>query len=135
MKIVTTLLIAVFMFVFPMQAEAVRCIAKDGVTITEADVCPANQAQVAEFSDLEELFGSIIMVAGLLLTFGFFVMMIIGGLRYLLSGGDPKALQAAKGTITWAIIGLAFFALSFTILLILEAFTGVDLGVFKLSGF
>lgn len=34
------------------------------------------------------------------------IMLILGGLRYVLSGGDPKATQDAKNTIVYAIIGL-----------------------------
>ncbi|MDQ3098332.1 MAG: hypothetical protein M3Q44_01145 [bacterium] len=82
---------------------------------------------------LETLFSNVVMIVGTLFGFGFFAMMIYGGIRYLLSGGDPKALQGAKGTITWAIIGLALLALSYTILLIIKAFTGVDVTRFKIG--
>lgn len=90
---------------------------------------------VAKISNFENIFANIVNVAGILLGIVFFLMMVMGGIRYLMSGGDPKALAAAKGTITWAIIGLAIFTLSFTILLLIKAFTGVDVTRFKLSNF
>lgn len=90
---------------------------------------------VAQIGDLEKVFASVVTVFGTLIGFGFFTMMIIGGVRYLLSAGDPKALAAAKGTITWAILGLAFFAISYTILLLIKAFTGVDVTNFKITGY
>ncbi len=34
------------------------------------------------------------------------IMLIIGGLRYTLSGGDPKATEGAKNTILYALIGV-----------------------------
>lgn len=34
------------------------------------------------------------------------VFLVIGGLRYMASGGDEKALTAAKSTITYAVLGL-----------------------------
>ena len=34
------------------------------------------------------------------------LMIIIGGLRYVLSAGDPKQTAAAKDTILYAIVGL-----------------------------
>lgn len=34
------------------------------------------------------------------------IMFIIGGLRYVLSGGDPKATQDAKNTLLYALIGI-----------------------------
>lgn len=40
------------------------------------------------------------------------IMVIIGGLRYVISGGDSTAITAAKNTILYAIIGVlvALFA-------------------------
>ncbi len=90
---------------------------------------------VAQIGDLEKVFASVVTVFGTLIGFGFFTMMIVGGVKYLLSAGDPKALAAAKGTITWAILGLAFFAISYTILLLIKAFTGVDVTNFKITGY
>ncbi|HSX01340.1 MAG TPA: pilin [Candidatus Saccharimonas sp.] len=48
------------------------------------------------------------------------LFLIIGGLRYVISNGDPKAVEAAKQTILYAIIGivvaiLAFAAVQFVI--------------------
>ena len=88
--------------------------------------------QAAAPGDLETIFANIISISGILVGFGFFIMLTVGGMRYLFSAGDPKALQAAKGTITWAIIGLALFAISFTILSLIQAFTGVNVTVFRI---
>ena len=35
------------------------------------------------------------------------IMLIIGGLRYVLSGGDSNAISGAKNTIIYAMIGIA----------------------------
>jgi len=48
------------------------------------------------------------------------VMLIIGGLRYVISGGNSTAVTAAKNTILYAIVGLvvaflAFAAINFVI--------------------
>jgi len=43
------------------------------------------------------------------------VMIIIGGIRYALSGGDEKNTTAAKDTILFAVIGLVVAVLSFAI--------------------
>lgn len=42
------------------------------------------------------------------------IFVIIGGLRYVLSNGDPKDIALAKGTIIYAIIGLAIALTAFT---------------------
>ena len=48
------------------------------------------------------------------------IMLIIGGIRYVISGGDQGAVTSAKNTILYAIVGivvafLAFAAVSFVI--------------------
>lgn len=43
------------------------------------------------------------------------VFIIVGGLRYAASGGDAKGVAQAKGTITYAILGLIFVILAYAI--------------------
>lgn len=48
------------------------------------------------------------------------IMIVIGGLRYVISGGDSTQVQAAKNTILYALIGviiaiLAYAAVNFVI--------------------
>lgn len=39
-------------------------------------------------------------------------MVAVGGIRYILASGDPKALDSARSTITYALIGLVIVLLS-----------------------
>ncbi|RYF28398.1 MAG: hypothetical protein EOO17_04840 [Chloroflexi bacterium] len=51
------------------------------------------------------------------------IMVIIGGLRYVLSGGDSSAVSAAKNTILYAIVGLVVSMLAYAaIAFVIEAF-------------
>lgn len=43
------------------------------------------------------------------------IVVIVGGLRYVLSGGDPKNTAAAKDTILYAVIGLVVSLLAYAI--------------------
>jgi hypothetical protein len=43
------------------------------------------------------------------------IMLIVGGLRYVLSGGDPKNTQAAKDTILYAVVGIVVALLAYAI--------------------
>jgi len=43
------------------------------------------------------------------------IMLILGGIRYVVSGGDSKKVTDAKNTIMYAIIGLIIAILSFAI--------------------
>ena len=40
------------------------------------------------------------------------IMVIVGGFRYIVAGGDSNAIQSARTTITYALVGLAIAALS-----------------------
>lgn len=40
------------------------------------------------------------------------IMVIVGGFRYVTSGGDSGKLASARGTITYALVGLAIVALA-----------------------
>lgn len=55
------------------------------------------------------------------------VMMIVGGVRYITSGGDSGNVTAAKNTILYAIIGLVVVALAQIIVqFVLKKFTGTS---------
>jgi uncharacterized membrane protein len=54
------------------------------------------------------------------------IFIIIGGFKYIRSGGDPKQVDGARKTLTFAIIGLILVLLSFFILFMISSFTGVD---------
>ncbi len=43
------------------------------------------------------------------------LMIIIGGLRYTISGGDSGSITSAKNTILYSVVGLVIAALSFAI--------------------
>ena len=60
-------------------------------------------------------------------------IIIISGIKLLTSGGDPKRVEGARKTLTWAIIGLILILLSFAIVAIIADITGV--GCIKLFGF
>lgn len=50
---------------------------------------------------------------------------IWSGARYITSGGDQKRVEGARKTLTWAIIGLILILISFLIVNIVSALTGV----------
>ena len=56
----------------------------------------------------------------------FFIVLLIGGLRYLTAGGDEKATMAARQTLTNAFIGLVIVVASFLIAQIMFAVFGLD---------
>lgn len=90
-----------------------------------ASSCLEN-TDVATIQCLEPMFTNVVRAVMALTGVGLFVMLVVGGFNFLLSGGDPKKLEAARGTLTNAIIGLVVIVLSFLIILTVSKFTGVD---------
>src|SRR5688500_19319399 len=57
------------------------------------------------------------------------IMIIIGGLRYVLSGGNPANVTAAKNTILYALVGLIVALLSYAMInFVLTNFSADGLG-------
>ena len=50
------------------------------------------------------------------------MFIVIAGIKFVTSGGDPKKLASATSTLTYAIIGLAVTILAFVILRIVQFF-------------
>ena len=53
------------------------------------------------------------------------IMIIIGGIRFITSGGDAKRVEGAKKTIAFAILGLVLVFTSFLIVNLIAQITGV----------
>jgi hypothetical protein len=86
-----------------------------------------------QLSELEGLFGraveAVMALAGIVL----FILLVSGGLKFITSGGDPKAVDGAKKTITYAVGGLIVILLSYLILVLIKRITGANVTDFKLT--
>lgn len=71
----------------------------------------------------------IIFVVAALLAFLFLIM---GGIRWILSGGDKEGTTKARSMITAAIIGLAIVFLAFVVINILGAIFGFSISNLKI---
>lgn len=78
---------------------------------------------------VENIFSIVIRLAGV----AAFIMLIIGGFKYLTAGGDAKAAESARNTITYAILGLVLIIAAWFILKFISEFTGVDVTQFKIE--
>lgn len=87
---------------------------------------------VAKISDLQIVFKNVVASAIAFAGIVLFIMLVMGGLKYITSGGDPKATDAAQKTITYAIGGLVLVLVSYLILLLIQTITGVQVTQFKI---
>ena len=68
----------------------------------------------------------------------FFFVMLLGAIQWITSGGDKNAVDAAKGKITNAVIGIVVLLSVFAIIKIIEGFFGfniltLDIGPLKIE--
>ena len=97
-----------------------------------------NFAPAGEFEGLSKLLPSdiisslitlVLVVAGI----AFFFMLVIGGVRWIVSGGDKGQTEAARSQITAALVGLVIVFSAWAIIGIISAVFGVNLLKIDLS--
>ena len=86
----------------------------DCTSVTRPLLCPN-----CALEELGALASIVISYAITLAGSAALIILVIGGIRYILASDDPKKLATARDTITWAIIGLVIVASSWGIYTIL----------------
>ncbi|MEK7112404.1 MAG: hypothetical protein AAB875_03680, partial [Patescibacteria group bacterium] len=61
----------------------------------------------------------------------FFFILVIGGIRWIASGGDKAHTEAARSQITAALVGLVIVFAAWAIVQLINTFFGID--IFKLT--
>lgn len=67
--------------------------------------------------------GILIIVAAILA----FLYLIIGGIQWITSGGDKAGMEAARGKITQAIVGLIIVAAAWAVMVLAGQFIGFNI--------
>ena len=91
------------------------------------------------FENLQNIsFGSLV---GLAISFilivaavAFFFMLVLGGIKWITSGGDKGKTEAARNQITAGLVGLVIVFAAWAILTLIESFFGVSLRTFTIPG-
>lgn len=99
-------------------------------TSTTVDITPGGQFTPLNFS-ISNLLQAGITLALIIAGIVFFFMLVIGGIRWILSGGDKGQTEAARNQITAALVGLVIVFAAWAIANLLGTFFGI--GVFKFT--
>jgi hypothetical protein len=83
--------------------------AKDGAEAARANGMPAEL--IGPNGTFTQITNTVLYIVGIVSV----IMLIWGGLRYVVSGGDSKKVTDAKNTIMYAIIGLIISILAYAI--------------------
>lgn len=82
--------------------------------------CPARIADL--ITVIEKIIGLLAPAAGI----AFFIMLLVGGYKFITSGGDPKAVGSARSTLTYAVVGIILVVAAWLILQLIASLTGAD---------
>jgi hypothetical protein len=81
---------------------------------------------VASLQGFECIFMAVLNFAAPLGVLLLFILLIMGGFKFMTAGGDPKATQSASSTLTHAVFGLIMLVIIWLIMKFIADFTGVD---------
>src|SRR6266480_7489789 len=102
-----------FLFVVPLPAHAQKwgnnCVDPSGV---------------ASLNCIPFVFNNIVKAALMFVGSVAVILLVYAGIRFVMSGGDPKQVQQARQIITYAIIGLVLVLCSFAIIFLISYLTG-----------
>lgn len=119
-KLLTVLLLTFSLFIaFPGSAAAQwrdECVGFGDVPTLQGLTC---------------LFENVLSIALRLIGIGMFLMIVISGFKLLTASGDPKKADAAKSTLTMAVVGLVMAILAWFILALITQTTGVNVTEFR----
>ncbi len=99
-----------------------------------------NLAPQSNFAGLEQVTVPKIISSGLTLTLivagvVFFFMLVIGGIKWILSGGDKGQTEAARNNITAALIGLVVVFSAWAFANLIQTFFGISIFSFTIPSF
>lgn len=82
---------------------------QEGAAAAQCDGCPSEL--FGDTGVFRQVTNVILYIVGIIAV----IMLIIGGIKYVVSGGDSKKVTDAKNTVLYAIIGLVICFLAFAI--------------------
>lgn len=82
---------------------------QEGAEAAKCDGCPTDL--FGDAGIFKQITNTILYIIGIIAV----IVLIIGGIKYVVSGGDSKKVTDAKNTVLYAIIGLVIAFLAFAI--------------------
>lgn len=92
---------------------------------------PSSGALPAKLSDLEGVFSNVVKGLLGLVAIVLLVILVASGFKMMSAGSDPKAVEAARRSLTMAITGLIVILLGYMILVLIYKITGVNVTIFR----
>ena len=112
-----------FTAIFALAVPVLTPVLVNAASATDSGLCQGVNLQVSDSCDIatsgaegtdkvNNLITTIINIFSLVVGVVAVIMIIVGGLKYITSGGDSGNVTGAKNTILYAVIGLVVVALA-----------------------
>lgn len=89
-------------YILKEQYGVARYTANTEIKITKEDLNLGGAPEQVQQSQIAGILNAVYFIAGIVAV----VVIVIGGVRYTVSGGDSSGVKAAKDTILYAVVGL-----------------------------
>lgn len=91
------------------------------------DIPEFKDSKLLEWLTIGDIFSDALKYIYIFAGLGVFIYLIYGGFQLMISGGDPAAIDEAKGKITNAIIGFIIIFTSYWLIQIIETIFGMTI--------
>ena len=108
-RIILPIILAAVVVTVGLTSSVSAMTLKEGAEAARCEGCPSNL--FGETGIFRQITSTILYIVGIIAV----IMLIWGGVRYVVSGGDAKKVTDAKNTVLYAIIGLIVAFLAFAI--------------------
>jgi len=98
-----------------------------GPVLAQIELAPTGDFSNLGAITISGLISAAVILILVIASLVFFFMLIFGGIKYITSGGDKAQTEAARGTITAALIGLVIVFSAWAIITLINAFFGIDI--------
>ena len=98
-----------------------------GPVLAQIDLVPTGQFSNLGSITITGLVSAAVVLILVIAALVFFFMLIFGGIKYITSGGDKAQTEAARGTITAALIGLVIVFSAWAIITLINTFFAIDI--------
>ncbi len=98
-------------------------------TNTTIDLSPSGEGLAVDLSKITVpgIISGAIKFAMVVAAVVFFFILVVGGIRWIVSGGDKAQTETARNQITAALVGLVIVFAAWAIIKLIETFFGIDI--------
>lgn len=90
------------------------------------DLLPKGQFSILGGLTVGQIVSTAVRLSLVIAAIVFFFILVIGGIKWIASGGDKAQTESARNQITAALVGLVIVFAAWAILALIKVFFGID---------